>query len=49
LGETEVQLNDEAQEFRWLSLGEAKRLPLNQPTRVLLDRIDSGACSELIA
>jgi phosphoglycolate phosphatase len=31
-----VRLNEEAREFRWLSPGAALRLPLNQPTRVLL-------------
>src|SRR5206468_1617825 len=45
VGDAEVQLNDEAQEFRWLTLIEAKRLPLNQPTRVLLDKIDPGICA----
>jgi phosphoglycolate phosphatase len=31
-----VKLNDEAREFRWLSLEQALDLPLNQPTRKLL-------------
>jgi phosphoglycolate phosphatase-like HAD superfamily hydrolase/ADP-ribose pyrophosphatase YjhB (NUDIX family) len=34
---TSVTLNDEAQEFRWLSPAEALALDLNQPTRVLLE------------
>jgi len=33
---TEVRLNDEAQEFRWMSPAAALELPLNQPTRFLL-------------
>ncbi len=33
---TAVQLNDEAEEFRWLSPAAALALDLNQPTRVLL-------------
>jgi hypothetical protein len=33
----DVRLNDEAEEFVWLTPAEALRLPLNTPTRVLLD------------
>ena len=33
---TDVRLNDEAQEFRWMSPAAALELPLNQPTRFLL-------------
>lgn len=36
---TEVVLNDEAQEFRWVSPQEAFSLNLNQPTHVLLSEI----------
>ncbi|MEY2409166.1 MAG: hypothetical protein QOF48_1836 [Verrucomicrobiota bacterium] len=35
----EVRLNDEAQEFRWLELDEAFKLPLNQPTKILLEAL----------
>jgi phosphoglycolate phosphatase len=35
-GTPAVRLNDEAREFRWLSLAEALALPLNQPTRKLV-------------
>jgi len=35
----EVRLNDEAQEFQWAGLEDALALALNQPTRVLLDRV----------
>ncbi|MFT3991892.1 MAG: NUDIX domain-containing protein [Luteolibacter sp.] len=35
----EVKLNDEAQEFRWVSPDEAFALNLNEPTRVLLDEV----------
>jgi phosphoglycolate phosphatase len=33
---TEVRLNDEAEEFLWLAPEEALKLDLNQPTRILL-------------
>lgn len=33
----EVALNDEAQDFRWLTTDEALRLDLNQPTRILIN------------
>lgn len=35
--QTEVTLNDEADEYRWMSFAEALQLPLNQPTRLLLE------------
>jgi ADP-ribose pyrophosphatase YjhB (NUDIX family) len=35
----EVKLNDEAREFRWLSLEQALALPLNQPTLKLLAKV----------
>ena len=35
--DTDVKLNDEAEEFVWLTPAEALKLPLNFPTRVLLD------------
>ena len=35
-GEPNVKLNDEAREFRWVTVGEALALPVNQPTRTLL-------------
>ena len=34
---TDVHLNEEAEEFMWLSPAEALKLPLNTPTRVLLE------------
>ncbi len=39
VGPLDVKLNDEAQEFRWVPLDDALRMPLNQPTRVLLEAI----------
>jgi phosphoglycolate phosphatase len=39
VGTPAVVLNDEAQEFQWLSLEEALRLPLNQPTKALLRKV----------
>jgi ADP-ribose pyrophosphatase YjhB (NUDIX family)/phosphoglycolate phosphatase-like HAD superfamily hydrolase len=40
-----VVLNDEAREFRWIQTAEARQLPLNTPTRILLEAVlarDSG-------
>jgi len=36
VGEPRVRLNDEAREYRWLTLEEALNMPINQPTRRLL-------------
>ena len=36
----EVRLNDEAQEFRWVTAGEALKMELNQPTRVLINHVN---------
>jgi len=38
-GRPEVILNDEAREFRWVTVGEAGRMPLNTPTRKLLEAV----------
>ncbi|HUL51036.1 MAG TPA: NUDIX domain-containing protein [Candidatus Nitrosotalea sp.] len=38
-GVPQVVLNDEAQEFRWIGLTAAQTLPLNQPTRVLIQEV----------
>jgi phosphoglycolate phosphatase len=35
----EVRLNEEAQEFRWLCINDALALPLNKPTRILLEEL----------
>ena len=37
--EADVQLNEEAQEFRWLTPAQALDLPLNHPTRTLLEAV----------
>jgi ADP-ribose pyrophosphatase YjhB (NUDIX family)/phosphoglycolate phosphatase-like HAD superfamily hydrolase len=34
-----VKLNEEAQEFRWMTPAQALEMPLNQPTRVLLEHL----------
>jgi 8-oxo-dGTP pyrophosphatase MutT (NUDIX family) len=34
---TEVRLNDEAEESKWVSLADALALNLNEPTRILLN------------
>lgn len=36
VGDAEVRLNDEAVEFRWVTMAEALELELNQPTRTLV-------------
>lgn len=36
----EVVLNDEAEAFCWVTLDEARSMPLNTPTRVLLEEIE---------
>jgi phosphoglycolate phosphatase-like HAD superfamily hydrolase/ADP-ribose pyrophosphatase YjhB (NUDIX family) len=38
-GRCKVKLNDEAQEFRWISPAQALDMELNQPTRVLLEQV----------
>jgi phosphoglycolate phosphatase-like HAD superfamily hydrolase/ADP-ribose pyrophosphatase YjhB (NUDIX family) len=38
-GPQTVTLNEEAQDFRWLSLDAAMKLKLNTPTRILLDAV----------
>src|SRR5205807_7744864 len=38
-GERQVQLNDEAQEFSWVSADEALTMELNQPTRTLIEAV----------
>jgi phosphoglycolate phosphatase-like HAD superfamily hydrolase/ADP-ribose pyrophosphatase YjhB (NUDIX family) len=37
-----VRLNDEAQAYRWVTLEQALQLPLNTPTRVLLEAVIAG-------
>jgi len=39
VGEVDVRLNDEAVEFRWVSLEAALKLELNRPTRTLLEAV----------
>jgi len=38
-GATDVTLNDEAYEYRWVVPAEALKMPLNTPTRVLLEAV----------
>jgi phosphoglycolate phosphatase len=42
LNPEEVCLNDEAEEFQWLTFQECFTLDLNRPTRILLDAIALG-------
>ena len=37
VGEPKVKLNEEAREFKWVTREQALALPINQPTRVLLE------------
>ncbi len=41
-GATDVKLNDEAREFRWVILTEAGKMPINAPTRKLLEVVAAG-------
>jgi 16S rRNA (cytidine1402-2'-O)-methyltransferase len=38
-GDGEVRLNEEAEEYRWIAPAEAMKLPLNSPTRTLLEAV----------
>ena len=40
-GDSPLQLNDEAEEWQWVTMDEAFALELNGPTRVLLERVKS--------
>ena len=51
VGNTQVRLNDEAQEFRWVSVNDALAMELNQPTRILIETVlatgtETGLISE---
>ena len=41
-GAADVKLNDEAREFRWVSVEQALTMPINQPTRKLLLAVAAG-------
>lgn len=40
-GAPEVVLNEEAREFRWVTMEQARALPLNGPTQTLLSAVDA--------
>jgi ADP-ribose pyrophosphatase YjhB (NUDIX family) len=42
-GEPTVILNDEGREFRWMTVGAALKMPINQPTRTLLLSVQKTA------
>jgi phosphoglycolate phosphatase-like HAD superfamily hydrolase/ADP-ribose pyrophosphatase YjhB (NUDIX family) len=42
VGSPQVKLNDEAQEFRWVSVSGALKMHLNTPTRALLEKVASA-------
>jgi ADP-ribose pyrophosphatase YjhB (NUDIX family) len=41
--DVQVRLNEEAQEYRWCAMDEALQLPLNTPTRILLEAVRNGS------
>jgi ADP-ribose pyrophosphatase YjhB (NUDIX family) len=41
-----VRLNEEAQEFRWMRPGDALKMELNQPTRILLSQVKTTRRTE---
>jgi phosphoglycolate phosphatase-like HAD superfamily hydrolase/ADP-ribose pyrophosphatase YjhB (NUDIX family) len=41
-GKPKVVLNEEGREFRWLKIGEAKKLKLNRPTRFLINAVSKS-------
>lgn len=45
-GAADVRLNDEAREFQWVTPVEALKLPLNTPTRVLLEAVLRGKATK---
>jgi len=47
VGEPAVRLNDEAREFRWVTLEQALSLPINQPTRHLLQAVARSTAARL--
>jgi phosphoglycolate phosphatase-like HAD superfamily hydrolase/ADP-ribose pyrophosphatase YjhB (NUDIX family) len=49
VGEPVVVLNEEAQEFQWVTLAQAQKLPLNHPTRVLLAHVVTRQQDESLA
>ena len=38
-----VVLNEEGREFKWLPLAAAKKLPLNKPTKILIEAVEAKA------
>lgn len=38
----EVLLNDEAEAYKWLEIPEALQLPLNSPTRILIETVQGS-------
>ncbi|MEI7730939.1 MAG: NUDIX domain-containing protein [Verrucomicrobiota bacterium] len=44
-GDTAVTLNDEAQEFKWVTMAEALALPVNRPTLILLQAVQPTAAA----
>jgi phosphoglycolate phosphatase-like HAD superfamily hydrolase/ADP-ribose pyrophosphatase YjhB (NUDIX family) len=48
VGKPRVKLNDEAREFRWVSLKQALELPINQPTRTLLIAVAGAGTAKAV-
>ena len=39
VGKPDVKLNHEAVEFRWVTISDALKMPINTPTRTLLETV----------
>jgi phosphoglycolate phosphatase len=46
-GKPNVKLNDEAREFVWVTVEQALAMKLNQPTRILLEAVESNSKSKI--
>jgi phosphoglycolate phosphatase len=42
VGKPNVVLNDEAREFKWVTVQQALGMKINEPTRILLEAVNSG-------
>ena len=42
VGDPDVKLNDEGREFRWVTMSAALKMPINNPTRILLRSVQNA-------
>jgi phosphoglycolate phosphatase-like HAD superfamily hydrolase/ADP-ribose pyrophosphatase YjhB (NUDIX family) len=47
LGAPDVKLNDEARDFRWVTLAEGLEMPINDPTRKLLMQVKAAGSPQI--